>query len=461
MRRLHYLEAEKAMLGGIMIGGDEALDRVLIADRDLFDMRHRAILQAMRRLRARSVPCGDLQLLEGELGAQALAIGLGYLAVLANSGSAALVEQYAELVRRAAMTRNILRTLDELRDGREEGDALLGKMLEGLSGLLRDIETTAVPMSEAVREACRELMAAQDAGGVWGLPTGYDALDDILGGLQVGVVTIVAGRPSMGKSAIARSIAESYNRVAGGGVHVFTPEDSRRTYALRALSDESRVSLECIRALKLSQGDFGQIVRAADSMAQRTTWLIDDTAGLSSNDIAMRVRRHARENGTKLVVVDYVQLLREDGVPAHDKRMQVELAAENLVKLARSEGIAVLLVSQLSRECEKRDDKRPMLSDLRESGALEQLAEAVLFVYRDEVYNAGEDWCEKGITEVLVRKNKNGRTGAAKLAWHAETATHRPLSYRTPEPARPSNGGNGNGNGHRRRYDGVPHPSEA
>jgi replicative DNA helicase len=437
VRRLHYLDAERALLGSVLLAGDEVLDRLLLEPEEFFDLRHREIFSAMRRLRLASQPAGDPQLLEAALGDRMAAIGgIAFLSGLLTTTAAVPdhAEHYQQLIRRGALTRATITALAELQSSELEGVELLGRVLEATSALARCTDDPAVPIGVAVKEAFQALLEAHATPGhTWGLPTGFGVLDAILGGLQVGVVTILAGRPAMGKSSLARSIAGNANLLgAECGVHVFTPEDSRQTYALRALSDASRVPLERMRALTVKRDEFDQLRQAASELWARSHWLIDDSAGIASEDVALRVRKHKRENKTKLVVVDYVQLLRERRVPQHDLRLQVEVAAANLVHLARSEEVCVLLLSQLSRDCEKREDKRPLLSDLRESGALEQIAEAALFVYRDEVYDPHTS--SQGITEVLVRKNKNGRTGPAELRWDAPTATHRPLSRRDDEP---------------------------
>jgi replicative DNA helicase len=237
----------------------------------------------------------------------------------------------------------------------------------------------------------------------------------------------------MGKSSLARGIADAVH-ATGAGVHAFTPEDNAQTYALRALSGRSGVAIEAMLGLRVREAELSRISEACDDYSSATRWLVDDTAGLGSAELAARVRRHRRENDTQLVVVDYLQLLHEPNVPAHDLRVQVEQATRNLVALARTERVAVLALSQLSRRCEERPDKRPTLADLRESGALEQAAEAVMMVYRDDVYNAG---AEPGVTEVILRKNKNGRTGVVRLFFNLATTTFSDLSAREA-PRNPS-----------------------
>lgn len=434
IRRLNYVDAERALLCGVLLHGDGALDRVMLIPDDFADVRHREIFAAMRRLRDRNEPCNDLQVLDAELGARSEAVGgLGYCAELLE---AAAIEtsmgDYQRLIRRGAITRAVLIALSEVQGGIAEGEDLIAEVQEATSKLSHSLEDHGQEISDVTRAVFKHLESLE-GGGVWGVPTGYEVLDKVMGGLTPGNLFILAGRPSMGKSALSRSIADNANASAKEGeeppgIHVFTPEDNAIAYGTRQLADMARVPLDKIRALELNRGQMKDLMGAGNELARRRNWVIDDSSGISSQDLILRVRKRKQENNTKLVVVDYVQMMRETSVPLHDKRMQVEVAAENLVTLARSEKIAVLALSQLSRDCEKRPDKRPLLSDLRESGALEQLAEGVLMVYRDEYYN--EDTDQKGITEVLVRKNKGGTTGMVELWWDARTATHREMTNR-------------------------------
>lgn len=434
MRRLHYDEAERALLGAVILGGGEVLDRVLLDERDLYNLRHREIYRAMRAIQASGGSPGDVAMLESELGDQVEASGgLNYLGRLVLDTAPERVEEYAALIRKAALTRSVIASLADLQSCDLEGAELLGRLYEMASSLGREIVDPTMTLAQVVRESMDDFESAiarkrSEGVAAWGIPTGLSELDRALGGLQPGVLTILGGRPAMGKSSLARTLADRANVYGSAGVHVFTPEDSRRTYGLRALADHASVSLERLRGLDVSVSEHAELSNAAADLQDRTGWLIDDSSGVSTDEISMRVRKHRKDNGTKLVIVDYLQLVRAPGVALSDRRIQVELVGEALAGLARSEGIAVLAVSQLSRECERRDDKRPLLSDLRESGALEQLADAVVFVYRDEVYNG--DSADSGTTELLVRKNKNGRTGMIRLAWDAQTATHRPLSRR-------------------------------
>jgi len=245
-------------------------------------------------------------------------------------------------------------------------------------------------------------------------------------------VTIVAGRPSHGKSSLTRTIADNAN-LAGCGVHVFSPEDRKNTYGMRLLADRSRVDLGRLRTMKgVTKGELNAIMDAANGVYQRRNWLVDDSAGLTSAQMAMRIRRRRRGNQTRLVVVDYIQLVRES---ARDMKDSVGLSIKNLAQVARDENVAMLVLSQLSRDVERRIDKRPQLSDLRETGELEQVAESVVFVMQPTKYlnpeSTGdseemEKWTGKGLA--IVAKHKNSSTGQAVLAWDGPTATYRDLA---------------------------------
>jgi replicative DNA helicase len=261
-----------------------------------------------------------------------------------------------------------------------------------------------------------------------GLSTGLPDLDRLTGGVRVGGLVILAGRPSMGKSALARTIAATTARSGAGGVHVFSLEDGSEDYALRQVADDARIDLERLSAGRFESGEAGGAAWAVANL-RGLPWLVDSDSGISAQEIASRVRRHKRELNTKLVVVDYVQLLVDKRIPRHEKRLQVDVASEDLRTLAAQEGVAIVLISQLSRKVDERPNKRPILSDLRESGGLEQIADQVLFCYRGEYYEPDNAELH-GLAEIIVRKNKHGRSNfAVDVAFDNPTATFRPLAH--------------------------------
>lgn len=419
--------AEQSVIGAALLSSD-VIYRVNLQSSDFFDPRYGKIWEAMQRLVAAEKPANDPLLVQDELNRETQGIGLSVLSECIQAvPTSDNVEHYAGIVTAHATTRRIRSLLSNLVTSGLEGEELLHKTLEAVTGLTSGRADGAVSMSDCMTSTVEELLHELDQkrqgnAANLGLSTGLNELDDYLGGIQVGVVTIIGGRPSMGKSSLARTIADNVND-AGAGVHVFSLEDRRTAYARRALSDFARVDLHRINTLRMTDEDISRIREAERAFRFKKQWLVDDVAGLSARDIALRVRRHIRENKTRLVVVDYVQLMRERDAPRADSRVQVKLAIEGLHELARRENVAMLVLSQLNRDLEKRDDKRPELSDLREAGDLEQVADAVVFCYRDEVYHPQTN--QKGIGEIIVRKNKHGRVGTGRLHWDASTATFR------------------------------------
>lgn len=429
------LGAERCVLGAILLRND-ALDQVELDPEDFSQPKYREAFSAMLRLRERGKPIDPVTVCdETPEHARSLSMLSGMVADVPTADN---VAHYAAIVRDKARLQRLsvsaCMLLQRCHEAGAEADEVLAQGAAMVAESARVVRDNTVGMDRLVIDAWKHLAALneQREGGAvaWGLGTGFQELDVLLGGIQRGVVTILAGRPSMGKSSLARSIAEQVV-LSGRGAHVFSAEDSALSYTLRCLADAARVDLHRLRSVRLNKGDLGSLRAAADKLYQ-PRWLVDDSAGISSAQVAMRVRRHAEKNGTALVVVDYVQLLREQG--AKDEREHVERAAVGLQRLARQENVGLLLVSQLSRACEGRPlaDRRPVLSDLRESGVLEQIADAVVFLYRDEVYNPQTKTPGEG--EAIVRKNKHGRTGTISLQWDGPTATYRPLErYRQAE----------------------------
>lgn len=430
MRVACYPDAERSLIGAALISAGQSIDSSAVQAADFFDLRHRSIWAALARLRVRRAPI-DPVTVEAELGPELAERvgGLGYLAEMVAAVPAAdNAAAYAERVAHAALDRRLRIALSELAESEQEGAELHAEAYRRLSAFLAVGSDSAAEVGELVGAAVRDLAAAMQRAqeglpATLGIPTGYAGLDRLLGGIQPGAITIIAGRPSMGKSSLARSIADSAN-AAGSGVHIFSLEDARRAYCMRLLADYSRVELQAIRGVAMSAPDWTAVVGAGDMLHPRRGWLLDDTAVLSSSEIALRARRHKETNRTGLVIVDYIQRVREPN--ARERKDHLDTALDGLIDLARREEIAVLLVSQLSRACEAREDKRPLMSDLRESGELEQAADAVLMLYRDEVYT-GPNCARPGKADLIIAKNKHGRIGSTELQWDARTATFREM----------------------------------
>jgi replicative DNA helicase len=426
--------AERDLLGCVFLRGGEILDRVELQAEDFADPRHRRVWAAMLDLHGDSGKPDDVDLVAGKLGAELRAVGgLEYLTTLAAAVPCAdNADHYAAAIRNAALKRNLAVGLADIigaaRDVDANAEDVLARAYAALSKVAERQPDPTKPIGQWVKATFMALSRAAEEHGSLGLLTGIEPLDNLTGGIRRGVVTILAGRPSQGKSSLARTIVDNVN-AAGFGVHVFSLEDSAEAYCLRALSDASRVDLQRLSTAKLEGGDLDGIRAAAGRIFQRTGWLLDETPGLNAQQIGMRVRKHRRANNTALVVVDYVQLMRER---ARDRRGEIEAAVLGLEDLARNERLAVILLSQINRAAVQTEGKRPEMHSLSESGVLEQKAAAILAVHRPEMYakNDKERAELAGKAELLVLKNKNGRTGTVNLYWDGPTATYRNPSRR-------------------------------
>ncbi len=434
MEPVQATEAERAVVGAVFLR-PQAFDEVDLEAEDFFDPKLRVIWNALGTMRKEGEPFDPVlvaERLEGRLAAVGGLTAISSLIGDVPTGDNA--PHYANQVRRAALTRRIHDRVSAILRMGFEADELLEALSGVIAGLSQQLGgDAALPMHEACMEAFRHIQAAANERrpGYIGtaIATGLKALD-LYGGLRKGVISILAGRPSHGKSSLARTFAANA-AMAGVGVHVFSVEDSRGTYAMRQMADMARLDLHSVGLAHLKTAECQRLVDEANRL-QPLRWLVDDSAGLSAQQIGLRVRKHKAKNLTELVVVDYVQLLREKGVK--DKRAEVERAAEGLAEVARQEDVALLALSQLSRASEQ-EQREPGLSDLRETGVLEQVASMVMFAHRPELLIRDEEAerrkppeqrVERGVGFVLVRKNKNGESGGrAKFTWDARCATYR------------------------------------
>jgi len=255
----------------------------------------------------------------------------------------------------------------------------------------------------------------QAKGGIIGLTTHYQDLDQLTSGLQPADLLIVAGRPSMGKTTFAMNIAENVAMDADKPVLVFSMEMPNDAIMLRVLSSLSRIDQSSLRSGQLGDHDWSKLFSAMSLVTDRMNMFVDDSAALSPYEMRMRARRLFREHGgLSLIVVDYLQLMQIPG-GAENRANEVAEISRSLKELAKELNVPVIALSQLSRKCEERTDKRPMMSDLRDSGGIEQDADVIMFVYRDEVYNPNTE--DKGIAEILLRKHRNGPIGEIRLTF--------------------------------------------
>ncbi len=414
------IEAEQSLLGGLMLDRD-AWDKIadVVAAEDFYRKDHRVIFAAIAALCADGNP-SDVVTVSEYLDSRSeleQAGGLEYLATLANeTPGAANARAYANILKERAMLRALITAGNAISgsafvtDGRsaselvDEAERLVFQIAEsgarGRAGFraLRQILPEAVDRIDLLH---------QSEGEITGIPTGYHEFDKLTAGLQAGDLIVIAGRPSMGKTTLAVNIAE--NAAIGSKVPtaIFSMEMPAQQLAFRMISSLGRVDQTHLRTGKFPDEDWSRINTAVQLMSEAPIF-IDDTAGLSPTEIRARSRRLQREHGLGLIVVDYLQLMQ---VPGNTENRATEISeiSRSLKALAKELSLPIIALSQLNRSVEQRTDKRPVMSDLRESGAIEQDADVILFIYREEVYN--QDTPRKGIADVAIAKQRNGPIG--------------------------------------------------
>ena len=422
------VQAEQALLGGLMLDKN-AWDRVAdrVGEADFYRPDHRLIFAAIRELAERNQPCDAVTLSEhlesrGEL---ADAGGLGFLGSLVrDTPSVANIVDYSKIVRERALLRDLIkagndiaasafhtegRPINELVDDAERqvfSIAERGQRRGSGFVRLRDVLGDTVDRIDMLHEN-------QDA--VTGLPTGFHAFDEYTAGLQAGDLIIIAGRPSMGKTSLALNIAENaaLNVKKNHAVAVFSMEMSTEQLAFRLVSSLGRVNQAHLRNGRFGDEDWPRINGAIQMMSDAPIF-IDDTPAMTPTEIRARARRLDREHNLDLIVVDYLQLMHVGG-STENRATEISEISRSLKALARELEIPIIALSQLNRSVEQRQDKKPVMSDLRESGAIEQDADLILFIYRDEVYD--HDTPRKGIADINIAKQRNGPTGEFSLTF--------------------------------------------
>ena len=419
------IEAERAVLGGLMLdasGWDRVVDR--IKEEDFYRRDHQLVFRAIASLIDANHPCDVVTVsewLDGH-GDAKVEGGLAYIAELAESTpSAANVAAYAEIVRERAVLREMIATGSAIADRayRTEGRPVteLVEEAEQLVYAIGDRRRSAggpEPIRDVlvgVFERIDELHQLESD--VTGVPTGFIDLDRRTAGLQRGDLVVVAGRPSMGKTALALNIVESAAIRTKLGAIVFSMEMSSEQLTMRFLSALGGIDSHKIRTGKLEDADWPRLTSAM-TMLNESRIFLDDSGDLTPTELRARCRRLKREHDIGLVVVDYLQLMHVPGT-SENRATEISEISRSLKALARELKVPVVALSQLNRGLEARSEKRPMLSDLRESGAIEQDADVILFIYRDEVYN--EESTDKGKAEIIIGKQRNGPTGTVTLTF--------------------------------------------
>jgi replicative DNA helicase len=422
------LEAEESVLGGILLD-NAALDRVveLLQPEDFYRGAHQKLFRAMLELSERNEPV-DLITLSELLRAQGTLTDVGgasYLAELAERvPTAANVGHYARIVRERSILRGLITAATEIATRGYEAAGQVGELLDRAEQLIFDISERRIGASFSriadvlvgSLKTIERLYEQKQA--VTGVATGFADLDRLTSGLQPSDLIVVAGRPSMGKTAFCLNIAENAALRSDVGVAVFSLEMSKEQLAMRMLCSEARVDLARVRTGHLSEREFPKLAMAAGRLADAPIF-IDDTPALSVLELRAKARRLKRDPSAKLglVIVDYIQLMRSS--EGKDSREQeISEISRSLKALAKELQLPVLALSQLNRQVESRHPPIPRLADLRESGAIEQDADVIVFLYREEYYV--EDTDKKGVAEVIVAKQRNGPTDTVELTFLRE-----------------------------------------
>lgn len=423
----HDLEAERAVLCCAMLDV-AALEEAALRPEGFYHPAHSKAWGAALRLADASKPVDPITIADEVDGLAPEArseLRLLLSGILAEHHIPAAAAHHAAIVRERWVTRRAMLVasglLDKVSDG-SGGTELVSEALASLAEIETEQADSAVPVAMLAFERAKSVHEMQQAAKLHGYPTGVAKLDQLLGGLQWGIVTIVAGRPGMGKSALAMGITQA-NAEAGTGVHVFSLEDTRDAYSDRVLSRYSGVPASDMRtgdALR-TKGGFDAVAGAVTMLKRKgMPWLVDDRSGIDAAEIVRCVRRNARVNGTRVVVVDYVQLLKRP--PGKSMHEHMGDSVTTLADAAKRDGMAYVVLSQLNRGLEHRENKTPRLSDLRESGSLEERAKAAIALYREAVYREGAD---ESVVELHVLKNNQGPTGFVEAEWIPRTTTIR------------------------------------
>ncbi|KAA0694833.1 replicative DNA helicase [Halopseudomonas laoshanensis] len=422
----HSIEAEQAVLGGVMLE-NTTWERVveLLSEADFYRHDHRLIFRALASLASRNQPF-DVVTLAEELDRDGLIDqvgGLAYLGQLAkNTPSVANISAYTHIIRERSTLRKLISTSSDIADSAfntkgKQANQILDDAERQIFAIAESRPKTGGP--ESVNTLLTKAIDRIDTlfnsdGAITGLSTGFADLDDMTSGLQPSDLVIIAGRPSMGKTTFAMNLVENVVMRYDKAVLVFSLEMPGDSLVMRMLSSLGRIDQSKVRAGRLEDDDWPRLTSAVNLLNDRKLF-IDDTAGLSPMEMRARARRVVREHGEiGMIMIDYLQLMQIGGA-SENRTNEISEISRSLKALAKEFNAPVVALSQLNRSLEQRPNKRPINSDLRESGAIEQDADVIMFVYRDEVYHP--DTQDQGIAEIIIGKQRNGPIGSIRLAF--------------------------------------------
>lgn len=422
----HSISAERSLLGGMMLAQD-AWDSVvdIVTVGDFYLPKHRFIYQELAKLAEAAEPLDVVTLVDSleKSGTLESAGGAGYLVDLLNdTPSAANIRAYAKIVHDRATLRRIIEAASEIQDtafnpkGREASDVLdSAERLIMHVGEKNPKQGGPVGVSDLLKKTLTSIEElVERKGQITGLTTGFTDLDKKTSGLQASDLVIVAGRPSMGKTSFAMNLVENAVLETDKPVLVFSMEMPAGSLMMRMLSSIGKIDQSRVRNGQLDNDDWGKLKVAVERLRNRPLF-IDDTPALTPTEVRSRARRLVRENGPLgMIMIDYLQLMQTAGA-SEGRTAEISEISRNLKSIAKEFDCPMVALSQLNRSLEQRPNKRPVMSDLRESGAIEQDADVIMFIYRDEVYN--EDSEDKGTAEIIIGKQRNGPIGTSRLAF--------------------------------------------
>lgn len=423
----HSIEAEQAVLGGIMLDNN-TWERVedVVSDNDFYRHDHRLIFRAINKLSERNQPFDVVTLSEqlDKEGVLEQVGGLTYLAELArNIPSVANIRAYAQIIRERATLRQLISASNDIADSAyipkgRTGDEILDEAERMIFQIAEGRPKTGGPeginsiLAKTI-DRIDELFNSNNA--LTGITTGFTDLDKKTNGLQPSDLIIIAGRPSMGKTSFAMNLVENAALRTDKAVLVYSLEMPADSLAMRMLSSLGHIEQGKIRTGRLDEDDWPRLTSAINLLNERKLF-IDDTAGITPSEMRSRTRRLAREHGEiGLIMVDYLQLMQLGGSGADNRTNEISEISRSLKALAKEFNCPVIALSQLNRSLESRPNKRPVNADLRESGAIEQDADVIMFIYRDEVYHPETEY--KGVAEIIIGKQRNGPIGTVRLAF--------------------------------------------
>ncbi len=421
----HSVEAEQSLLGGLLLDGrawDEIAD--LLADDDFYRRDHRLIFAAVRDLTATGTPV-DVVTVAEQLGRHGLldeAGGMAYLgSLVSNVPSAANIKSYAAIIRDRSVLRQLIRVSTDIGNAALETEGrTVAEILDHAEQKVFDIAEQGArgkagyrPIGDLLAEVTERIdHLYHHEGPCTGIPTGFTDFDEMTSGLQPADLVIVAGRPSMGKTTFAMNVVEHVALKSRKSVAIFSLEMPGEQLVMRLLSSLGRIDQQRIRSGKLHDEDWPRLTSAMSILGEARMF-IDDTPALSPTELRARARRIKREHDLDMIVIDYLQLMQSPG--SENRTNEISEISRTLKAVAKELKVPVIALSQLNRGLEQRPNKRPIMSDLRESGAIEQDADLIAFIYRDEVYN--EDSPDKGIAEIIIGKQRNGPIGTVRLTF--------------------------------------------